>query len=116
MDYEPLVVLATLGFQEGVMHWRTAYSRDLLIHHHPPIKYWNELCSTLHKQYIPIPSFYDRDLINQLHRLTQKDLFVDKYRQKMELLLLRVGIWKEPRLTIARFLSGLNFYIRERVE
>jgi len=34
----------------------------------------------------------------------------------MELFILRAGIREEPRLTIARFLSGLNFDIRDRVE
>nr|KYP32026.1 hypothetical protein KK1_047390 [Cajanus cajan] len=41
---------------------------------------------------------------------------VEEYRQKMELHLMRTRIREEERLTIARFLSGLNFDIRDRVE
>jgi len=70
VDHERRVVLATLSFQDGAMHWWSNYSRDLLIHHHPPIKYWNELHSALRKRYLS--SFYDREIINQVHRLDQK--------------------------------------------
>jgi len=114
VDHERRVVSATFSFHDGVMHWWTAYSRDLLIHRYPPINFWNELRSALRKRYLPY--FYDREIINQLHRLNQKELSVDQYRQKMELLLLRAGIREEPRLTIARFLNGLSFDIRGRVE
>nr|KYP35267.1 hypothetical protein KK1_043708 [Cajanus cajan] len=41
---------------------------------------------------------------------------VEEYRQKMELYLMRARIREEERLTITRFLSGLNFDIRDRVE
>jgi len=74
----------------------------------------DELRFALRKRYIP--SFYDHDLMNQLHWLTQKDLSVNQYCQKMDLLLLRADTQEEPYLTIARFLIGLNFDIRDRVE
>nr|KYP64928.1 hypothetical protein KK1_019541 [Cajanus cajan] len=54
--------------------------------------------------------------MDKLQRLQQKNMSVEEYRQKMELYLMRVGIKEEERLTIARFLSGLNFDIRDRVE
>jgi len=34
----------------------------------------------------------------------------------MELLILRAGIREEPRIPIARFQSGLNYDIRDKVE
>ena len=34
----------------------------------------------------------------------------------MELLLLRVGLKEEERISIARFLSGLNMEVRDKVE
>jgi len=43
-------------------------------------------------------------------------MYVEEYRQKMELYILRAGIDEEEDLTIARFLSGLNYNIRDRVE
>nr|KYP32027.1 hypothetical protein KK1_047391 [Cajanus cajan] len=54
--------------------------------------------------------------MDKLQRLQQNNLSVEEYRQKMELYLMRVGIREEERLTIARFLSGFNFEIRDRVE
>ncbi|BAT74419.1 hypothetical protein VIGAN_01208500 [Vigna angularis var. angularis] len=41
---------------------------------------------------------------------------VEEYRQKSELLMLRAGIKEEERFTIARFQSGLNYDIRDKVE
>jgi len=41
---------------------------------------------------------------------------VEEYRQQMELLLLRVGLRKEERTSVSRFLSGLNMEVREKVE
>nr|KYP73292.1 hypothetical protein KK1_005910 [Cajanus cajan] len=63
-----------------------------------------------------IPSYYSRELMDKLQRLQQKNISLEEYRQKMELYLMRAGIREEERLTIARFLSGLNFDIRDKVE
>jgi len=54
--------------------------------------------------------------MQQLHRLTQRDMFVEQYRKKMELFMLRAGIYEEHRLTITRFQSGLNYDIRDKVK
>jgi len=59
-------------------------------------------------------------LLNQVRgfrgiAFTSADISVEEYRQKRELLILRVGI-KEPRITLVRFQSGLNMDIRDRVE
>jgi len=40
---------------------------------------------------------------------------IEYYRQKMELYVMRAGI-EEEELTIARFLSGLNYNIKDKVE
>jgi len=53
--------------------------------------------------------------MDKLQRLEQRSVSVEEYRQTMELFILRVGIEEED-LTIARFLSGLNYNIRDRVE
>nr|KYP60266.1 hypothetical protein KK1_015719 [Cajanus cajan] len=58
-----------------------------------------------------IPSYYSRKLMDKLQRLQQKNMSVEEYRQKMELYIMRAGIREQERLTIARFLSGLNFDI-----
>ena len=41
---------------------------------------------------------------------------VEEYRQQMELLLLRARLREEERTNIARFLSGLNMEVRDKVE
>jgi len=40
---------------------------------------------------------------------------VEEYRQQMELLLLRAELREEERTSIARFLSGLNMEVRDKV-
>ena len=41
---------------------------------------------------------------------------IEEYKQKMELYIMRVGIEEEEELTITRFLSGLNYNIKDKVE
>nr|KYP48027.1 Transposon Ty3-G Gag-Pol polyprotein [Cajanus cajan] len=96
------------------MYWWTTLVRERRLHNDPPIKYWNDLRSAMRRRHVP--SYYSRELMDKLQRLQQKNMSVEEYRQKMELYLMRAGIREEERLTIARFLSGLNFDIRDRVE
>ena len=49
-------------------------------------------------------------------RLQQKSMSVEEYRQKMELYMMRASIRENETTTIARFFSGLNLEIRDRVE
>jgi len=41
--------------------------------------------------------FYEREIMDKLQRLRQGSMIVEEYRQKMELLLLRVGLREEER-------------------
>jgi len=54
--------------------------------------------------------------MKKLQKLRQKNLSVEEYRKKMELYMIRAGIREENNTTISRFLSGLNFEIRVKVE
>ena len=54
--------------------------------------------------------------MDKLQRLQQKSMSVEEYRQKMELYMMRASIREDETTTIARFLSGLNLDIRDRVE
>jgi len=58
----------------------------------------------------------EKEILYQLHGVQQTDKVAEEYRQKMELLMFRVGIREEPRKTIDRFKSGLNLEIQDRVE
>lgn len=54
--------------------------------------------------------------MHKLHRLQQRNMSVEEYKWKMDLLMLSVGIREEPRITIASFQSGLNYNIRDKGE
>nr|KYP65386.1 hypothetical protein KK1_011619 [Cajanus cajan] len=111
---ERKVPLATLASQGQAMYWWTSLERERRLHNDHPIVYWKELRSAMRRRHIP--SYYSRELMDKLQRLQRKNMSVEEYRQKMELYLMRAEIREEERFTIARFLSGLNFDIRDRVE
>ena len=54
--------------------------------------------------------------MDKLQRFRQESMSVEEYRQQMELLLLRAGLREEEQTIIARFLSGLNIEVRDKVE
>jgi len=111
---ERKVPLATLSFQGNAMYWWTTLERDKRLHKDPPIEYWNDLRGALRCRHIL--SYYNRELMDKLQRFQQRTMSVDEYRQKMELYIMRASIREYEPTTIARFLSGLNLEIRDRVE
>jgi len=54
--------------------------------------------------------------MDKLHRLQQKNLSVEEYRQKMELYMIGTGIREEEYVIMARFMSGLSLKIRDKME
>jgi len=111
---ERKVSLATLNFQANVMYWQITLERDRRLHKDPPTKYWNDLREALRR--LHISSYYNRELMDKLQRLQQKNMSVEEYRQKMEFYMMRASIKEEETTTIARFLSGHNLKIRDKVE
>jgi len=111
---ERKVPLTTLSFQGNAMYWWMALERDRRLHREPPIEYWNDLRGALRRRHMP--SYYKRELMDKLQRLQQRTMSVEEYRQKMELYMMRASIRENESTTIARFLSGLNLEIRDRVE
>jgi len=111
---ERKVPLATLSFQGYALYWWTSLVRERRIHRNPLVDYWNDLKSALRKKHIP--SYYERELMDKLQRLRQGSMSVKEYRQEMELLLLRARLREEERTSIARFLSGFNMEVRDKVE
>ncbi|XP_052736020.1 uncharacterized protein LOC108338288 [Vigna angularis] len=114
IDDRRRVTLATLTFHGAALYWWTSIIRDQKMHGDYTIQYWNELKAALHRRHVP--AYYAREVMDKLHRLQQRNMSVEEYRQKLELLMLRAGIKEEERFTIARFQSGLNYEIREKVE
>jgi len=111
---ENKVSLATLSFQGNAMYWWIALERDRHLHKDPPIEYWNDLRGVLRRYHMP--SYYNRELMDKLQRLQQKTMSVEEYRHKMELYMMKASIRESESITIARFLSGLNLEIRDKVE
>nr|KYP44055.1 hypothetical protein KK1_034479 [Cajanus cajan] len=109
---ERKVPLATLSFQGHAMYWWTSLERERRLHNDPPIQYWNDLRSALRRRHIP--SYYGRELMNKLQRLQQKDMTVEKYRQQMELYMMRACNREEEATTVARFLSGLDLELETK--
>jgi len=70
--------LDTLIFQGYAIHWWIALVRDRCMHQEPPIVYWNDLKSALRRRHIP--SYYNRELMDKLHRLQQNNLSTEEYR------------------------------------
>ena len=84
-----------------------------MIHRNPPVEYWNDLKSALRKRHIL--SYYERELMDKLQRLRQGSMSIEEYRHQKELLYLRFGLREKERTSIARFLSGLNMELRDKV-
>ena len=111
---EGKVPLAILNFQGYAMYWWTSIVQERLRSSGPSIEYWNDIKSALRRKHIS--SYYNRELMNKLQRHQQRNMFIEKYRQKMELLMIRVEIIEEEAIAISRFVNGLNLDIRDKVE
>ena len=106
--------MATLRFQGYALYWWTSLVRERRIHGDPPVEYWNDLKSAHRKRHILF--YYERELMDKLQRLRKGSMSVEEYRQQMELLLLRARHKEEERTSIARFLSGINMKVKDKVE
>ena len=105
--------MASLSFQGYVLYWWASLVRERRIHGDPLLKYWNNLKSALRKRHIL--SYYERELMDKLQRLRQGSMSIEEYRHQKELLYLRFGLREKERTSIARFLSGLNMELRDKV-
>jgi len=74
---ERKVALATLSFQGNSMYWWTTLKRNRRLHKDPPIEYWNDLRRALRHHHNP--SYYNRELIDKLQTLQQKNMTVEEY-------------------------------------
>ena len=113
-EKEPRQECPWLKFKGLAMKWWT-YFENLVSLYNSRIRDWNKLWVALRKCHVPY--YCERELMHQFQTLQQKDKTIDEYRKEMKLVMLRTGIRKEPmRVIIARFKSGLNLEIRDRVE
>jgi len=54
--------------------------------------------------------------MDKLHRLHQKNISVEEYRQKMELYMMMTGIREEELVIVTRLMSDLSLEIRDKVK
>jgi len=74
---ERKVPLAILSFQDNAMYWWNALERKRCLHKDPPITYWNDLRGALRRRHLP--SYYNKELMDKLQRLQQKNPSVEEY-------------------------------------
>ena len=63
-----------------------------------------------------VPDHYHRDLQHKLRRLLQGTKSVEDYHQEMEILMIKADVNEPLDATMARFLTGLNRDIQDRME
>ncbi|XP_052733627.1 uncharacterized protein LOC108347847 isoform X1 [Vigna angularis] len=74
-----------------------------------------EHCSDILYQHF-VPSYYHRDLLIKLQRLTQGRRSVEEYAHELEVLLHRTNLKETNHAKIVRFISGLNSNIQDIIE
>ena len=94
------------GYDQVLTHRRRTGER--------PIETWDELTLLMRKRFVP--THYHRDLHQKLRRLLQGTKSVEDYYQEMEVLMTKTDTDEPLDATMARFLSGLNRDIQDRME
>jgi len=75
---------------------------------------WDALKRTMRARFVP--SYYARDLLNKLQRLTQGSNSVEEYYQALQMGMLRCGLIEGEDAQMARYLGGLNREIQDILE
>jgi hypothetical protein len=55
-----------------------------------------------------VPSYYNREQHQKLHKLTQGSNSVEDFPKEMEMLLIKANIEEDRVVTVAKFIGGLN--------
>ena len=79
-----------------------------------PIETWEDMKIVMRKQFVP--SHYYHELYQKLQRLQQGNRSVEDYYKDMEIAMIQANVEEDREATMARFLSGLNQEIQDRVE
>ena len=79
-----------------------------------PIDTWDEMKRVMRRRFIL--RHYYRELYQLLQNLTQGSKSVEDYYKEMEMAMIRANIEEDRKVTMARFLAGLNCDIRDAVE
>ena len=108
------VKLAVIEFSDYALTWWDQLLISKRRNGERPIDSWEEMKMVMRRRFVP--SHYFRDLHNKLQNLKQGNRCVEDYFKEMEVTMIRANIDEDREATMARFLHGLNFEIRDRVE
>ncbi|KAJ9536652.1 hypothetical protein OSB04_un000201 [Centaurea solstitialis] len=108
------VKLAVIEFSDYALTWWDQLLISKRRNGERPIDSWEEMKMVMRRRFVP--SHYFRDLHNKLQNLKQGTKCVEDYFKEMEVTMIRANIDEDREATMARFLHGLNFEIRDRVE
>lgn len=79
-----------------------------------PVDTWDELSMLMRRRFVL--DHYHRDLHHKLKRLLQGSNSVEDYHQEMETLMIKAAVEEPLDATMARFFTGLNRDIQDRME
>ena len=108
------VKLAVVEFSDYALTWWDQLVISKRRNGERPIETWQEMKAVMRRRFVP--SHYFRDLYNKLQTIKQGNKCVEDYFKEMETTMIRANVEEEREATMARFLNGLNFEIRDRVE
>lgn len=111
---ERKVSLATLEFTDYALLWWDQQQKERARCGARPIEYWEDLKAMMRKRYVP--SHYTRLLHDKLQKLKQGGKSVEEYFKDLEVAKIRANVEESREVTMARFMSGLNYEIRDVVE
>ncbi|XP_057785651.1 uncharacterized protein LOC131003187, partial [Salvia miltiorrhiza] len=108
------VKLAAIEFSDYALVWWDQMVTSRRRNNEPPIQTWQEMKAVMRKRFVP--NHYYRELFNKLQTLRQGSRSVDEYYKEMEVSMIRANVVEEREATMARFLTGLHWDIRDKVE
>lgn len=108
------VKLAVVEFSDYALVWWDQLVTSRRRNDEPPIQTWREMKDVMRKRFVP--NHYYRELYNKLHNLKQGSRSVDEYFKEMEITMIRTNVVENRDATMARFLAGLHWHIRDKVE
>ncbi|KAG7543275.1 Reverse transcriptase domain [Arabidopsis thaliana x Arabidopsis arenosa] len=108
------VRLAATGFHDYAIDWWDQLVTNRKRNRENPVETWEEMMILMRRRFIP--SHYHRELHQKLRRLSQGSRNVEDYFQEMEKLMLKADVDEHRDATMARFLSGMNRELQDRME
>ncbi|XP_057784959.1 uncharacterized protein LOC131002495, partial [Salvia miltiorrhiza] len=108
------VKLAAVEFSDYALVWWDQLVTSRRRNNEPSIQSWQEMKAVMRKRFVP--THYYRELFNKLQTLRQGSRSVDEYYKEMEVAMIRANVEEEREATMARFLAGLHWDIRDKVE